>query len=204
MRAKNPRMETGWSHAKAAGISSGAEKKRFNASKRRLKRKISTNTAVQGGKTCIMPPGAIYSAAKHKFSAKRSLPVLPWLSVSEIALLSYNNFTKDAVANVDRDFFFTHQSQVSPSTYELIFITALQQFSLPLGRFTPRSTVFRKAPGKSVVADQPWLKRQGLLICLGMELKDPIGWELFYGTGVSTHVVQRVKKWDSPKKSKGG
>ena len=125
------------------------------------------------------------------------------LSLRDCFAIIQQYFTKDAVANVGRDFFFTHQSQVSPSTYQLIFITALQQFSLPLGRFTPRSTVFRKAPGKSVAADQPWLKRQGLLICLGMELKDPIGWELFYGTGLLNSRGSKGQKMRSPQKIKG-
>ena len=48
---------------------------------------------------------------------ERLLAVLPWLSVSEIALL-HNNFSKDAVANVDRDceHLNTNLKEVSRST----------------------------------------------------------------------------------------
>ena len=58
----------------------------------------------QGGETCIVPPMpllySIFLCFKQKRSShERVLAVLPWLSVSEIALL-HTNFSKDAVANV--------------------------------------------------------------------------------------------------------
>ena len=117
--------------------------------------KISTKTAVyQGGETCIVPPMPLLSFTfikQTRSSHERLLAVLPWLSVSEIALL-HNNFSKDAVANVDRDCEHsnTNLKEVSRSTHSHHSTISARLALFAVIRF-PRC-------GRIVV--QPWLRRQ--------------------------------------------